>query len=49
MRFLAKVFIFSFSLGHRLAMVVIGAHVILLRNLFSRLPDAARPRTVKRA
>jgi len=48
MRFLAKVFIFSFSLAHRLAMIVIGAHVVLLRNLFSRHPDAARPRTVRR-
>ena len=49
MRLLAKFFVFFFSLLHRLVMVLFGAHAFMLRNLFSRHPDADRPRAVKRA
>lgn len=48
MRTLGKLLVFSFSLLHRLASIVVGAHLFLLRNLFSRHPDADRPRAVKR-
>lgn len=48
MRFLGKTFIFAFSILHRLVMVIIGAHAFMIRSLFSRHPDADRPRAVKR-
>ena len=48
MRALGKLLVFVFSLLHRLVSIVVGAHVFMLRNLFSRHPDAARPRAVKR-
>ena len=48
MRALGKLLLFSFSVLHRLASIVLGAHLFLLRNLFSRHRDAARPRAVKR-
>jgi len=48
MRSLAKLFVFSFSVLHRLVMVVIAAHVFLVRNLFTRHPHAGRPAAVKR-
>ena len=48
MRLVGKIFVFVFSLLHRLVMVAGGAHAVLLVNLISRHPDAARPRAVKR-
>lgn len=48
MRFLGKTFLFFFSIAHRLVMVLVNAHVTLARELFSRHPDADRPRPVSR-
>ena len=48
MRLVGKIFVFVFSLLHRLVMVLVGAHVFMLRNLFAGHPDADRPRSVKR-
>lgn len=48
MRALSKVFVFLFSILHRVVMVIWNAHVFMLRNLFARHPDADRPRSVKR-
>jgi len=48
MRAIGKLFVFLFSIFHRLVMVVGGAHSFMIRNLFCRHPDADRPRAVKR-
>jgi hypothetical protein len=48
MRVLAKLFVFFFSILHRIVMVIWNAHVFMLGNLFARHPDADRPRAVKR-
>lgn len=42
------IFSFLFSIAHRLASIIIGAHVELTRNLVARHPDADRPHEVKR-
>jgi hypothetical protein len=48
MRFIGKILVFLFSLVHWLLTLVVGAHVNVLRNLFSRHPDADRPHQVSR-
>jgi len=48
MRFIGKILVFLFSLFHRLLMLIINAHIEVIRNLFMRHPDANRPHQVKR-
>lgn len=48
MRMLWKLAVLLVSILHRVVMLVVNAHINVIANLFSRHPDADRPRAVKR-